>query len=221
MLAAKYLTETRDDMAAKTTERRLTAFRSFATWLGYHGVLADYVAPKPAKPVPHPLPEGMAGVRRMGEVAYTKEHRAIIGLCGYNGLRISESLGVAFEDFNLVDWELRVRGKGDKERIIPLNPECYKLAEECLIDGIASPKSPIIALGESTARKAVTAMGRRAGICRPVSSHDLRATIATELLARTNNLRLVQVFLGHAHSTTTENYTLVAINQMREGLELL
>lgn len=216
-LAAKYLNETRDQMSAKTTERRITAFRSFGKYYGV-AVLAEYKGPKPARALPHPLPEGMPGVARMAEVANTREHKALVGLCGYNGLRIGETLTISFSSFDLSNQMLLVRGKGQKERIIPLATKCFDLVTELLIENMNTPNSKIIALAESSARKAITSIGRRAGICRPVASHDLRHTVATDLLNRTGNMRLVQEFLGHSSITTTQTYTMVDLDQMREAM---
>lgn len=220
-LAAKYLNETRDRMSAKTTERRITSFRSFGKFAGMPDVLADYKGPKPARPIAHPLPEGMRGVELMAQAAQTREHRALIGLCGYNGLRVGESLTVSFSSFNLKDMTLLVRGKGQKERLIPLAERCFELVTPLLIDNMNTPQSRIIALAESSARKAITAIGRRAGICRSVASHDLRMTFGTDLFNRTRNLRLVQEVLGHSSVTTTQNYTLIQINEMREAIDSL
>jgi site-specific recombinase XerD len=216
-LAAKYLNETRDAMSAKTTERRITALRAYGKFIGVT-VLEDYKGPKPARSMPHPLPEGMAGVARMAEVAQTNEHRALIGLLGYNGLRVGESLTVSFSSFDLQNMMLLVRGKGQKERLIPLSQRCWELCTPLLIDNMNTPQSRIIALAESSARKAITAIGKRAGICRSVASHDLRHTIATDMLNRTGNLRLVQEFLGHSSITTTQVYTHVELQAMREAM---
>lgn len=218
--AAMYLNETRDQMSAKTTERRITAFRSFGKFLGIV-VLENYKGPKPARPIAHPLPEGMAGVARMAEQAHTQEHKAIIGLCGYNGLRIGETLTLSLESFNLQEMTLLIRGKGQKERLIPLAQRTFELVTPLLINNIRHPTAKIIALAESSARKAITTIGKRAEICRAVSSHDLRSTFATDLHNRTGDLRLVQEVLGHASVTTTQVYTLVRVDQMRKAMDSL
>lgn len=207
-------------MSAKTTERRITAFRSFGKYYGTE-VLTDYKGPKPARALPHPIPEGMPGVARMAEAAHTKEHKALVGLCGYNGLRIGETLTLSLSSFNLLDMTLLIRGKGQKERAIPLASKCFELMTPLLIENMNTPQSKLIALAESSARKAITVIGRRAGLMRHVSSHDLRHTVATDLMNRTGNVRLVQEFLGHSSITTTQVYTMVEIEEMRMAMNAL
>jgi site-specific recombinase XerD len=163
----------------------------------------------------------MRGVAMMAEVARTPEHKAIIGLCGYNGLRIGESLTVSFASFDIKDMMLLVRGKGQRERRIPLAEKCFELVTPLLIEHMNYPNSKIVALAESSARKAITMIGKRAGISRRVASHDLRHTVATDLLNRTGNMRLVQEFLGHSSITTTQGYTGVEIDDMREAMNSL
>lgn len=215
--AAKYLNETRGEKAPKTTERRLTAFRAFGQFAGMGKILEDYKPPTPARSIPRPLPGGMADIDRLAEVANTPQHKAIIGLCGRNALRIEETITIRPCDFNVKENLLTVRGKGDKTRIVPLAPGAFDLCLPLLVEGIRSPKTPLIMLSESAARKAVRSMGKRAGID-DVHSHRLRATLATHLLNSGVNVRVVQMILGHASVVTTEVYTLVSMNNMREAL---
>lgn len=218
--AAKYLNETREMAAPKTTERRLTAFRAFGNWVGLDHPLEEYKAPTPGPSIPHPIPEGTPGLRRMADVASTKEHRCLVGLCGFAGLRVGESLAMRLVDFDLREMLLTVRGKGDKSRVVPISPECFEFTNDCLVEGIASPKAPIIAMSDSSARKAIRSMGRRAKLSRPIKSHDLRATFATEVYNKTRDIRLVQMLLGHASVTTTQVYTGRTLAQMREAVLL-
>lgn len=218
LYGAKYLNEYRGKTSPKTTERRLTSFRAFGRWCGIEGCLVDYKAPKTLKGQPHPIPEGMDGLARMASIARSDEHRAIIGLCGYAGLRIAEALSVRLCDFDLHEMTVTVRGKGDKTREVPVSDKCYALIEPVLVAGMRDPKAPLIHLAESTARKAVTSMGKRAKLKRAISSHNLRATLATHLHDSGVNIRVIQMILGHANVATTEIYTGVAMKQMREAV---
>jgi integrase/recombinase XerD len=79
----------------------------------------------------------------------------------------------------------------------------------------------VIHYSNRSARKAITAMGKRAGLSRAISSHDLRATFATELVNRGVNIRTVQELLGHASVATTEIYTGVGMDAMKAATGLL
>ena len=86
--------------------------------MGWQDFLAEYRAPKAAKGVAHPLPEGADGITAMLEVAHKPEHKAFVALCGIMGLRVGEALRVRPSHFNMQRNQLRVYGKGDKQRDI-------------------------------------------------------------------------------------------------------
>lgn len=216
---AEYLNDTKAEARPKTTERRITSMRAFATWAGWEPVLTDYKAPIPAPAMPHPIPEGIVGIDRMAQVARTAEHRAVLALCGFCGLRIAESLAVRLCDFHLTEMTLTVRGKGDKERIVPVSEgRALPLLLDSMVKAMSTPKAPLVRLSESTARKAVTSMGKRAKLQRHVSSHDLRVTFATHLSNTGVPIRVIQTLLGHSNLKTTEIYTQVLLDQMRTAV---
>ena len=217
-VACEYLTETRADAAAKTTMRRRSAFKAYARWARFPVPdLDDYRAPTPAKVVPHPLPEGIEGVKRLMAVCSTDEERLLIGLCGMEGLRISEALAVTWADVDVPNLLLKVRGKGDKGRVLPLNKSLLPLMAWLAHD---RPHDPLVAMPDRTARRCITRMGRDARLKRPISSHDLRATFATAAYDKTKDIRVVQELLGHADSRTTEGYIGVRIDAMRDAANL-
>lgn len=120
--AAAWLTESRANLAPKTTHRRLTSLRAFMDWAGIEqGVLADYKLPTPKRPVPHPLTGGMDDVRAMLRVARTAPQRVLVALQGFGGMRIAEALSVEVDDIDTDHGIITVRGKGDKERDIPFD----------------------------------------------------------------------------------------------------
>lgn len=205
-------------MAPKTTGRRLTALRSYAKWAGYPGLLSDYIAPVPSKSQAHPIPEGIPGIERMVEVSRNAEQRALLGLCGYAGLRIHEALACEVRWFDLSDMTLTVRGKGDKERIVPISTRAWSAVSSAYVTAVCT-KGKLINYQDRSARKTITALGAKAGLSRSVSSHDLRATFATHVYDLTKDQRLVQELLGHANGTTTEIYIGVMHSKMKQAVE--
>lgn len=218
--AANWLTANRRRVAPKTTGRRLTSLRAFGRWAGMgQQILADYSAPTPAKSIPHPLPEGMEGVRRLIEITRNEKQQALIALCGYCGLRVSEALRTEPGDFDLHDMLLTVHGKGDKERIVPVSQAAWEILAVPMTRALCEGGRPVVNLQDRFARRVITELGRKAKLKREISSHDLRATFATAVFDKTKNLRLVQELLGHANSTTTEVYTGVAMSAMKQAVE--
>jgi site-specific recombinase XerD len=218
-LAVGWLTLTRRQVQPKTTTRRLTSLRAFSKWAGWGDVLSDYDAPVPAKSVPHPLPEGMEGVRKLVVLAPTERQRALIALCGMCGCRIGEALSIYPSNFNTSEMMLTIRGKGDKTRVVPISKEAWSILEIPIIHAFANGTT-VVNLRDRHARKTITTLGKRAGLRRRISSHDLRATFATEVYNKTLDIRLVQELLGHSNSSITEIYIGINRDKMRAAVEL-
>ena len=219
-LAMSWLNLTRGQVAPKTTGRRLTSLRAYGKWAGLNHPLSDYIAPTPGKSIPHPIPEGPFGLERMIAKAKNCEQAAMIALCGYAGTRIGESLSITTDNFDLHDMLLTIRGKGDKTRVVPISKNAWSHMSSAYVLALSKPDLRLVSYKDRFARKIVTTLGERAKLSRPVSSHDLRATFATAIYDKTQDLRLVQELLGHASSSTTEIYTGVSMNKMREAVEL-
>lgn len=218
--AERWLTANRRRIAPKTTGRRLTSLRAFARWAGMGEVLKDYSAPTPARSQPHPLPEGVDGVRRLIDATRNERQKALIALCGLCGCRVAEALAVRPSDFDLHDMTLSVRGKGDKTRIVPVSSLAWDVLAAPVGRAFCEDDREVVGLKDRFARRVITDLGVKAGLKRHISSHDLRATFATAVYDKTLDLRLVQELLGHSSSQTTEVYTLVSKTKMREAVEL-
>lgn len=211
--AMTWLTEYRTTVAQKTTGRRLTSLRSFVKWAGWGDMLADY-RPPPAPPAqPHPLPEGMDGVRRMIEVAKSKQQRAMVALCGMCGCRIGEALAVRPSHIDMRERTLKVFGKGEKIRFVPISPAAWSVLLPAVVEAFSNNDALVVGLQDRVARANITQMGRNAGLVRSVSSHDLRATFATAVHEKTKDARLVQELLGHGDLKTTQIY--IEVNKLR------
>ena len=218
--AMSWLQETRETVSAKTTSRRLTSLRSFAKWAGWGNVLGEYTPPVPAKGVAHPLPEGIEGVKRLLEVTTHEKQRALLALCGYCGLRVAEALSVRPSDFDLTEMTLKVRGKGSKERIVPVSSLAWDVLCVPVNRAFVEGNRPVVQLKDRFARRVITDLGVKAGLQRHISSHDLRSTFGTAVYHKTKDIRTTQELLGHASSQTTELYTHVTLGHMREAVEL-
>jgi site-specific recombinase XerD len=217
--AERWLTANRRRVAAKTTGRRLTSLRAFARWAGYGEILSDYSAPQPLRPQPHPLPEGIDGVFRLIEAARNEKQRALVSLCGLCGLRVSEALKVKPSHFDLIEMTLHVYGKGDKERTVPVSERAWEVLAGPVTRAFCDGDRLVVGLQDRFARRVITELGKRAQLRRPIASHDLRASFATELANRGVHLRVIQELLGHASSKTTEIYTEVKMTQMRTAVQ--
>lgn len=218
--AMNWLQGTRRQMAPKTTGRRLTSLRAFGKWAGWGTLLTEYSAPVPAKGQPHPLPEGIDGVRRLIAAATHEKHRTLIALCGFCGLRVAEALAVEPGDFNLTEMTLTVRGKGDVTRIVPVSTVAWEFLCLPVTRAWVGGGGPIVGLKDRFARRVITDLGVRAGLKRSISSHDLRATFATAVYDGCKDQRVVQELLGHANGSTTELYIGRTREQMASAVEL-
>ena len=194
--------------------------RAYAKWALRSDILFDYSAPKPKRPVPHPIQEGVGGVIRMCNSARNPNEAALFALQGLMGLRVGEALSLTTQDFNKHNMTLLVRGKGDKERELPIPEAAWRYIEPAYMFALSTGR-PVVDMPDRTARHRVTATGRRLGFDSHIKSHDLRATLATELYRATLDLRTTQEVLGHANSRTTEMYTQVTMENMRTGLDSL
>lgn len=218
--AAQFLNERRDVQQAATVTRKLGTFRGFAGHHGRTGFLTRYRKPSRARPKPHPLPEGMAGIFRLLEVARSPQEEALIGLCGLAGLRVGEACGVRPVDILVKELLIRVyNGKGYKTRYVPMTAECWFAVQAAWTVATAEKRRTLVGMNEDAARHLITRLGRAAGLSRPVASHDLRATLATESYKLTHDIRAVQEILGHSNLEDTMVYTEVGYGEMRQAME--
>lgn len=192
-----------------TTRARLAAARAYLVFAGEDlGPLSDYKAPPLPPPSPRPLPGGMDDVRQM---VYAQQGSfpmlsVVIALGGFAGLRISESLSLTWKDINFAGKRITVKGKGEKTRVIPVSDELEKILLDHRRQIVAAEAATIAPLSDSVARKRITQLAHELYIGDVVSSHDLRATFATELYKKTRNIVLVSRLLGHASIATTQAY---------------
>lgn len=156
--------------------------------------------------------------------------RALLELLYGTGARISEAVGLDVDDLDLTPDRSAVRlfGKGRKERVVPLGRYAVEAVEAYLVRGRpglarAGRGTPALFLntrGQRLSRQSAWAVlqaaAARAGLEAHVSPHTLRHSFATHLLAGGADVRVVQELLGHASVTTTQIYTLVTVQTLRE-----
>lgn len=219
-----WLNESRKTLAARTVERRLTSMRAYWKWAtkGTSNLLPDYRLPTALIPEPHPLPNGLHDVYKLLREARTDDHKVLIGLCGLAGLRIAEALAVTSGDFDLtyvgVDKvNLRVRGKGDKMRLVPISPQLWNVLAVPYLRACRHG-GPLADLSDRAARSMVTRLGKRLSLEREISSHDLRMTFGTAVYAKTKDIELVRELLGHADTKTTQRYIEVSMTERHRAV---
>jgi integrase/recombinase XerD len=153
--------------------------------------------------------------------------RAMLETLYATGLRVSELVGLKLSALNLSDGVLRVTGKGNKDRLVPLGEEAVRRLQRYLTDarphllrGQLSDAVFVTPRGGAMTRQAFWYLIKRhasvAGIARPLSPHTLRHAFATHLLNHGADLRVVQMLLGHSDISTTQIYTHVARERMKQ-----
>jgi integrase/recombinase XerD len=164
---------------------------------------------------------------QMPETRETLRDQAILELAYASGLRLSELKNLRLEQLHLEAGFINVIGKGNKERVVPVGKKAVEALNRYLENGrpkFVTPKSPanVFLTQRGTPFAAVTLWLRiknrvgRAGVSRNITPHMLRHSFATHLLEHGADLRVIQELLGHANISTTEIYTHVAGNRLRD-----
>jgi site-specific recombinase XerD len=223
-VAAQYLTHFRTTWAPRTTLRKMASLRAYGKFLGKPDFLINYRGPTAGPGIAHPLPGGSADVLAMYAVAKTSPHKALVILNGLLGLRVHEVLACDLSWFKEVNGDLwlHVRGKGDKERDVPISHSITELLEPALNEAIHRDDRRLVPLTDRAARRAYTRLGRRAGISRPVATHDGRMTAGTSFYeASGGDIRTTQELLGHSNVETTQGYTHVSADKKRAAANVI
>jgi integrase/recombinase XerD len=221
--------------SSATVARVLAAVRGFHKFLVREGVSrADPAEPVGAPRVPRSLPRALpleeverllAAVPSDGAIAL--RDTAILELLYAAGLRISELTSLDVDDLDLEDRSVRCIGKGSKERIVPLGRAAIDALHRYLTQSrpsMARPASgPAVFLNARGTRltrqgcwKLLKKYAAAADLRRRISPHTLRHSFATHLLDGGADIRVVQELLGHASVSTTQVYTLVSRERLRE-----
>ena len=221
--------------SAATVARKIASIRSFHEFLRRRGLAGDNPAlpvraPRRSRPLPDVLAveqvEALLKSPR-GESTQSVRDRALLEMAYATGLRASELVALTLEEVDLEEGLVRIVGKRQRERIVPFG----RKAKETLLRYLEAAR-PRLARGRGERSVFVTRLGkpftrmgywkllrgyvRAAGIEHPVSPHTLRHSCATHLLEGGCDLRVVQEFLGHRSIETTQIYTHLDRNYLRE-----
>lgn len=236
-----------------TLGRKLASVRCFFRWLVREGVRRDdptagIPTPKLEKRLPRPLsiddceqlitrderpatqpaPEGGERARRHAWMRV--RDRAMVELLYGTGIRVGELVGLDVRDLELRAREIRVMGKGGKERVVPIPEQAREalaewvelrrhpglLSEPLFISLRARREEKPRRLAAREARRILGERARRADLGEHVHPHRLRHSYATHLLDMGADLREIQELLGHASLSTTQKYTAVSVEHLRD-----
>lgn len=225
-------------LAATSAARAISAVRGLHRFAVREGLVADdpsrgIVPPTPPKRLPKAL--SVHDVGRIVEAAGPDDDplalrdRALLEFLYGTGARISEAVGAARDDIDFADRTVVLRGKGGKTRLVPLGGFAAAALEAYLVrarpslaaSGRGTPAVFLNARGGRLSRQSAWTILRRAAASAGLdvahlSPHTLRHSYATHLLDGGADVRVVQELLGHASVTTTQIYTLVTVDHLRE-----
>jgi integrase/recombinase XerD len=225
----------RQGLSARSAARQLAALRHFFQFLVKEGRLAADPAHEVEAPhLSHSLPKYLNFQEVEALLAQPDpatpvglRDRAMLELLYATGMRVSELLSVRWEDFEPNLGIVRCLGKGSKERLIPVGKSALRAVEAYLRHGrntlAKRPGVPYLFLNQQGGRlsrvgfwKILGGYGRRAGIRVSLSPHMVRHSFATHLLERGADLRSIQTMLGHSDISTTQIYTHVLKERLRQ-----
>lgn len=224
-------------LAASSAARTLVAVRGFHKFLTLEGDTAEDVAaavspPKPPRRLPKAIPldqvERLLSAASVGDTPASLRDRALLELLYGIGARVTEAVSLDVDDIDFEAASVRVLGKGGKERILPLG----RYAAQALTAYLTRARPALATRGTGTpalflnrrggrlsrqsAWNIIQAAATRADLPGHLSPHTLRHSFATHLLEGGADVRVVQELLGHASVTTTQIYTMVTVQQLRE-----
>jgi integrase/recombinase XerD len=233
-LLAVLAAEIQQGKSPRSVSRYLSAYRQFYRWLLREGMIdADPVAliesPKVGRGLPKALTEEQVETLLAApdtETLLGQRDRAMLELMYATGLRVSELVGLELANLNMNQGVIRVIGKGQKERLVPIGEEAHESLQVYLgngrpglLKGVQTDSVFVTSRKAGMTRQAFWYMVRRyavkCGVSQKLSPHMLRHSFATHLLNHGADLRVVQLLLGHSDLSTTQIYTHIA----REGLK--
>jgi len=225
----------RQKASSRSSARLLASLRKFYLWLLrlgkiQHDPCAGIQSPQLGKPLPHTLTESevesLLAAPETGEPLGQRD-RAMLELLYATGLRVTELVSLRLDQVNLRLGVVRVTGKGSKDRLVPLGEEAESWLEAYLREGrrviLGARQSDDLFVtdrGAAMTRQAFWYLIKRhaltAGIRKHLSPHTLRHAFATHLLNHGADLRVVQMLLGHSDLSSTQIYTHVAQERLKE-----
>jgi integrase/recombinase XerD len=236
------------NLAISTINRVLSTLRSFYGYLerehGMHNPMKDVESRK----IPLRLPKALtvSEITQLIDGSFSEDNvislrdRAILELLYSTGGRVSEIVGINLNDISMINSDssevrvIKLRGKGNKERIVPMGSFSVKALDDYLVRVrpnllVKNSKNKNDALflnqrgsriSRQSAWQIVVNSAKKCGLSDGISPHVFRHSFATHLLDGGADIRVVQELLGHASVTTTQIYTLITIDKIRESYSL-
>lgn len=221
-----------------TVARKLSTLRSFFSYLYSEGIIkinparvVSSVKTKRALPKFLTVDEAFSLVEAPSQEKFTAQReRAILELLYGSGIRVSELCGLNLEDLDLREGLIKVRGKGNKERIVPIGQKAKEALKKYLaIRQVLRVKKKLIAdeaplfinnrgrrVSTRQVRRVVDNYAKAIGMLEKIGPHTLRHTFASHLLMEGADLRVIQELLGHASLSTTQIYTHVDLKHLMD-----
>ena len=236
----KYLKHLRSKLQAgpRSMSRKISTIKSFFKFVSQKfdlpNLATSLVFPKLQKKLPHFLSE--EEIEKLLEHAaadntdFGIRNRVMLTLLYVTGMRISELIDLRIHSIQFDDHLISVTGKGDKQRMVPVSPEVLSLIKKDYLEGVflrligknsTDYLFPTVYGGkiQNMSRQSfwliLKKMAQAAGVQRKISPHLLRHSLATHLLRKGANLRLLQMLLGHERLSTVQIYTHVDIDYLR------
>jgi len=219
-------------LSPRSYARMISSLRSFFNFLMVTERIEEDLTPTLTLPkIPPSIPRFLTHeeVERlmeavMGDKAEKIRDRAMLELLYATGMRVSELVNLRLEDLDLQERFVKVKGKGDKERVVPFSRRASMWLRHYLEkrEEICDKPSPFLFLTRRCRPmtrqgfwKKIKAYAEKAGLKEQVWPHILRHTFATHMLEAGADLRIIQAILGHASLTTTQIYTHVDLARLR------
>jgi integrase/recombinase XerD len=235
-------------LAPSSINRMVSTLRSFYRYLEREHNLLNPTKDVQSRQIPHRLPKALTisqtsqliDATMIEDNAISLRNKAILELLYSTGGRVSEIVGINLVDFTQVSASdstihvVKLRGKGSKERVVPIGSFGVKALDDylvrvrpSLVNKSAQGKSDALFLNQRGTRisrqsawQIVVDCAKRAGLGDGISPHVFRHSFATHLLDGGADIRVVQELLGHSSVTTTQIYTLITIDKIRESYSL-
>lgn len=226
----KFLAKVRErQYRSRTVARKLSSMRSFFRFLHREGLIENnpavlLMSPKLEKTLPKFLTEQEMTLLIEAPVTDTlagKRDRAIFEILYSAGIRVSELVGLNVEHVDIIGNIAKVSGKGKKERLVPIGDKAIEAVRDYLqsrphrVNALFLNKSGT-RLSDRGVRNIVNKHILKVSLTRHISPHVLRHSFATHLLNRGADLRSVQELLGHVNLSTTQIYTHVTTDRLKE-----
>jgi len=190
------------------------ALRTFYRFMADIGMVEDNPVRVDRPRVGRRLPTVLtrAEVERLLQAAETEREVVVLRLLYFTGMRVSELCSLTWDRVDLSEGVIRVLGKGNKERMVLVDPETAEILRGWREK---SRGERVVPLSPRTVQRMIKEVARRAGINKRVTPHALRHSLATHLLEAGADIRAIQELLGHASLSTTQVYTHVSAEHLR------